>query len=430
MTVDLQPHLVGTGDAAGPLPDDVVLDTLAGGLASLGLDGARVLVVVPDRTRSGPLDRLFASVHGALAGRTAALDVLVALGTHQPMPPDRIAAHLGLADADALAAAYPGVSFHNHEWSRPDTFADLGEIPADEVARVSGGRLAEAVPVRVNAMVTRYDVALVVGPVFPHEVVGFSGGNKYFFPGISGPEVIDVSHWLGALITSADIIGAPGVTPVRALIDVASARLPLRRVAVATVVAPGHDGDGMGVHGVYVGTTEEAWEAAAGLSAQVHVRYLDRPVRRVVSVMPPMYDDMWTAAKGMYKVEPVVADGGEVVVVAPHVTTFSATHGRHLRRIGYHCRDYFLGQPDRFAGVPRAVLAHSTHLRGAGTYDAASGTERCRITVSLATAIPEDECRAVNLAWRDAASLDLDALADDRDTLVVPHAGELLYRLR
>lgn len=206
--------------------------------------------------------------------------------------------------------------------------------------------------------------------------------------------------------------------------------MPLRRLAVTTVVAPGHGGGGMGVHGVYVGSSEEAWEAAAALSAQVHVRYLDRPVRRVISVMPPMYDDMWTAAKGMYKVEPVVADGGEVVIVAPHVHTFSETHDRHLRRIGYHCRDYFLAQPDRFTDVPRTVLAHSTHLRGAGTYDAASGTEHCRIIVSLATAIPEDECRAVNLSWYDPASLDLDALADDPDTIVVPRAGELLFRLR
>lgn len=430
MTTAVTGDIVGTGDAGDPLPDGVVLDTIARGLDALDLDGARVLVVVPDATRSGPLDRVFAAVHGVLAGRTSALDVLVALGTHQPMSPDRIAAHLGHADADALATAYPGVGFHNHEWSRPETFVDLGAIPADDVARVSGGRLAEPVPVRVNAMVTRYDVALVVGPVFPHEVVGFSGGNKYFFPGISGPEVIDVSHWLGALITSADIIGTPGITPVRGLIDLASERLPLRRLAVTTVVAPGHGGDGMGVHGVYVGSTEDAWEAAAGLSAQVHVRYLDRPVRRVISVMPPMYDDIWTAAKGMYKVEPVVADGGEVVIVAPHVTTFSETHDRYLRRIGYHCRDYFLAQPDRFADVPRTVLAHSTHLRGAGTYDAGTGVERCRITVSLATAITEDECRAVNLSWRDPASVDLDALARDPDTLVVPRAGELLYRLR
>jgi nickel-dependent lactate racemase len=261
-------------------------------------------------------------------------------------------------------------------------------------------------------------------------VVGFSGGNKYFFPGVSGPEVIDVSHWLGALITSYEMIGTPGTTPVRALIDRAAAQLPVRRLAATVVVAPDHRGAGLGVHGVWTGTAEDAWAAAAELSARVHVRYLDRPVRRVVSVMPPMYDDIWTAAKGMYKVEPVVADGGEVIIVAPHVTTFSVTHDRYLRRIGYHCRDYFLAQPDRFADVPRGVLAHSTHLRGNGTYDGATGTEHPRVTVTLATGISRADCEAANLAYRDPATVDLDELRADPGTLVIPKAGELLYRLR
>src|SRR5690606_15407149 len=189
----------------------------------LGVDGARVLVVVPDATRSVPLGALYGVVHDTLAGRTAALDVVVALGTHQPMTPDQIARRFDLADAVELSTRYPGVRFHNHEWADPATFVDLGVVTAGEVDALSGGLLAENVPVRVSRLVTEYDVALVVGPVFPHEVVGFSGGNKYFFPGISGPEVIDVSHWLGALLTSAEIIGTPGVTPVRALIDRAAA---------------------------------------------------------------------------------------------------------------------------------------------------------------------------------------------------------------
>jgi nickel-dependent lactate racemase len=422
--------VIGRGDADAPLADEVVVETLAAGVAQLGLDGARVLVLVPDGTRSMPLGALFGAVHDTLAGKVAALDVLIALGTHQPMSPQAIATRLGAADPAALAARFPGVTVHNHRWDDPATFAEFGRIPAEELSRLSGGMLAEDVPVRVNKLVAEYDACLVLGPVFPHEVVGFSGGNKYFFPGVSGPEVIDVSHWLGALITSYVMIGSPGTTPVRALINRAAAQLPVLRLAATVVVAPDHRGDGLGVHGVWTGTPEDAWAAAAELSAKVHVRYLDRPVRRVVSVMPPMYDDIWTAAKGMYKVEPVVADGGEVIVVAPHVTTFSVTHDRYLRRIGYHCRDYFLAQLDRFADVPRGVLAHSTHLRGNGTYDAATGTEHPRVRVTLATAISREDCEAANLSYRDPATIDLDALAADPDTLVIPKAGELLYRLR
>ncbi|WP_173042140.1 lactate racemase domain-containing protein, partial [Phytohabitans flavus] len=381
-----------------------------------------VVVLVPDGTRSIPLGRLFAEVHDALIDRVASLDVLIALGTHQPMTPAAIERRFDLPP-DGWAARYPGVTVHNHAWQDPTSFADLGEIPATEVAAASAGLLSEPIRVRVNRLVAEADACLVLGPVFPHESVGFSGGDKYFFPGVSGPEVIDAFHWLGALIGTMDIIGRPGLTPVRAIIQAAAARIPARRLAVAVVVSPG----GEEVLGTYVGTTTEAWTAAAEHSAQVHVRYVERPYRRVVSVMPPMYDDLWTAAKGMYKVEPVVADGGEVIVYAPHVATFSVTHDPLIRRVGYHCRDYLLAHADRLADVPRAVLAHSIHVRGAGTY--ADGVERCRIDVTLATAIPPADCAAVNLGWTDPASLDLAALAADPDTLVVPKAGEQLYRL-
>ncbi|BCB88066.1 lactate racemase domain-containing protein [Phytohabitans suffuscus] len=391
-------------------------------LHRLDLDGARVVVLVPDGTRSIPLGRLFAEVHDALAARVASLDVLIALGTHPPMSPAAIERRFDLP-AGGWAARYPGVAVHNHAWHDPATFADLGEVPASQVAAASAGLLREPVRVRVNRLVAEADACLVLGPVFPHESVGFSGGDKYFFPGVSGPEVIDAFHWLGALIGTMDIIGRPGVTPVRAVIQAAAERIPARRLAVAVVVSPAGDE----VLGTYVGTTAEAWAAAAEHSARVHVRYVDRPYRRVVSVMPAMYDDVWTAAKGMYKVEPIVADGGEVIVVAPHVSTFSVTHDAMIRRVGYHCRDYLLAHADRFADVPRAVLAHSIHGRGAGTY--LDGVERCRVGVTLATAIAPEDCAAVNLGWTDPSTLDLAALAADEDTLVVPKAGEQLYRL-
>lgn len=391
-------------------------------LHRLDLDGARVVVLVPDGTRSIPLGRLFAEVHDALIGRVASLDVLIALGTHPPMPPEAIEHRFDLP-AGGWAARYPGVAVHNHAWHDPATFTDLGEIPATEVAAASAGLLHEPIRVRVNRLVAEADAAVVLGPVFPHESVGFSGGDKYFFPGVSGPEMIDAFHWLGALIGTMDIIGRPGLTPVRAVIAAAAERIPARRLAVAVVVSPA----GTEVLGTYVGTTTEAWQAAAAHSAQVHVRYVERPYRRVVSVMPPMYDDLWTAAKGMYKVEPIVADGGEVIVYAPHVATFSVTHDAMIRRVGYHCRDYLLANADRLADIPRTVLAHSIHVRGAGTYT--GGVERCRIDVTLATGIPPQDCAAVNLAWTDPAGLDLAALAADEDTLVVPKAGEQLYRL-
>jgi len=106
--------------------------------------------------------------------------------------------------------------------------------------------------------------------------------------------------------------------------------------------------------------------------------WVDRPFTRVLSMMPTMYDDLWTAAKGMYKLEPRWRRG-EIVIYAPHLTEVSYTHGRIIDEVGYHCRDYFLAQWDRFAHYPGGVLAHSTHVKGLGTYDAAKGLERPRI---------------------------------------------------
>jgi nickel-dependent lactate racemase len=314
------------------------------------------------------------------------------------------------------------VSRHNHEWWRDDTFVHLGQIDRGAVRDLSGGLLDEAVDVRVNRLAVEHDAILIAGPVLPHEVVGFSGGTKYLFPGLSGAEMIDASHWLGALVGIGEIIGAPGSTPVRALIDRAAALVPARQLCLALVA------DGGGTHGAFLGPPVAAQAAAAELSARVHVIHLPRPFRRVLAVAPTRYEDLWTAAKGIYKLAPVTADGGEIVLLAPHVKEFSTTHGQHIRRVGYHCRDYLLAHLDRLGDVPRGVLAHSSNVRGEGRYDSSSG-EHCRIGVTLATAIPAEACRAVNLGHRDPAGINAADWATDPHTLVVPHAGERLYRL-
>jgi len=410
------------------LSDSQVTEFVRQQLAGADLDGRSVCVIVPDGTRSCPLPLLLGAVHAALHGRASRLTVLVALGTHAAMTPARLAGHLGYPEA-APEQVYPGMQVRQHEWWDPDTFVDLGVISGDRVGELSGGLLHRPVHVRLNRALVDHDVALVIGPVFPHEVVGFSGGNKYFFPGVAGPEIIDLSHWLGALITSVQIIGSRGVTPVRALIDEAADRIPARKLALSVVVESGSGA----AHSLSFGDTQASWSAAADVAAESHVRYLAEPVRRVLSIVPPKYDDIWTGAKGFYKLEPVVADGGQVILYAPHITEISAMHPE-INEIGYHCRDYFVKQWDRFEHLHWGVLAHSTHLRGAGTYepdrDGTAPVERLRVTVTLATGIPEDVVRAVNLDYLDPASVDIAAFEADPDTFVVPHAGEILYRLR
>ena len=393
-------------------------------LAEVDLDGRSLCVIVPDATRSCPLPLLLGVVRDAVAGRATHVTVLVALGTHQPMSDVDLGRHLGYDAAAGPAATYPGWTVRNHEWWDEGTFVSVGTIPAARLSELSEGRLVRDVDVRLNRAVVEHDVTLIVGPVFPHEVVGFSGGNKYLFPGVAVKDVIDVSHWLGALISSSQIIGTRGITPVRALIDEAASLVPGERYALCLVV---ESGSGL-LHAAAFGTPQEAWAAAADVSAETHVRYLDAPVRRVLSLVPTKYEDMWTGAKGFYKVEPVVADGGQVVLYAPHITEISVMHPQ-IAAIGYHCRDYFVKQWDRFKDLPWGDLAHSTHLRGQGTYDDVHG-ERCRVTVTLATGIPEDVVRAVDLDYLDPAEVDVVAWAADPDTLVVPQAGEVLHRLR
>ncbi|MDN5857627.1 MAG: lactate racemase domain-containing protein, partial [Pseudonocardia sp.] len=412
------------GDATTVLGDDEVAEFVLDQLGAHPFDGRSVCVLVPDATRTCPLPLLLRAVHQALHGRVSRLTVLVALGTHAPMGEQALARHLGY-EPGGLAQTYPGTTVVNHEWWRPDAFADLGTVSAARIAELSQGRMNVEVPVLLNRAVVEHDIALVVGPVLPHEVVGISGGNKYFFPGVGGQQIIDVSHWLGALITSAALIGTTGITPVRALIDDGAALIPAEKLALCVVTA--EDADGSRLHAVSFGDSRASWASAAQVCAATHVTYLDAPVRRVLSLVPPMYDEVWTGAKGFYKLEPVVADGGEVILYAPHIREVSSTH-KEIHDIGYHCRDYFVKQWDRFAHVHWGVLAHSTHLRGAGTYDAATGVERLRVRVTLATAIPEEVCRAVNLGYRDPASIDPAEFAADPDTLVVPRAGEMLFR--
>jgi lactate racemase len=416
--------LIGKGYEDAFLTEAEIRRLMAEALDAATLDGKRVLILIPDRTRTAPIPQMFRLFHELLGARVVALDYLIALGTHPPMSEAAINQLVGVT-AEERATIFAGVRVFNHRWDVPETFATLGEISAAEINQISGGLLDQAVDVRLNKMIFAYDQIIICGPTFPHEVVGFSGGNKYFFPGIGGAEVINFSHWLGALITSFEVIGTK-YTPVRRVIDRAAALIDRPKLCFSLVVK------GEGLAGLFIGSPEAAYDAAADLSAKLHIRWVERPFARVLSVMPEMYADIWTAAKGMYKLEPVVADNGEIIIYAPHIDEVSYTHGTLLDEIGYHVRDYFLKQWPRFAHYPGGVLAHSTHLRGTGSYDAETAIESPRIRVTLATRIPEERCRRLGLGYVDPREINLDDWRgrEAEGRLLVPKAGEMLYRLK
>ncbi|HEY4865608.1 MAG TPA: lactate racemase domain-containing protein [Candidatus Dormibacteraeota bacterium] len=404
------------------LADEAARELLAAECAGLPVDGKRVLVLIPDGTRHAPIPLLFRLLYEQLGDRVARLDYLIALGTHPPMPDSAVEKLVGVSAAER-AERYPKAEIFNHAWDQADALETIGSISAHEVEQLTESLLSEDIPVTLNRMILDYDQLMICGPVFPHEVIGFSGGAKYFFPGIAGPDIINATHWLGALVTSMKTIGIKE-TPVRRVVHRAAELVPRPILCIALVVK------GQAFHGMYVGDYVEAWSAAADLSAQLEVVHVPRAFKRVLSMPSKLYDDLWTAAKAMYKTEPAIADGGEVVIYAPHLTEVSYTHGKLIDEVGYHVRDYFLKQTDRFASVPGMIKAHSTHVKGAGSYDASSGVEEPRIQVTLATGIPEARCRLINLGYLDYRDIDPEEWVDreDEGLLTVRNAGEMLHR--
>ena len=382
----------------------------------------KVLLIIPDATRTAPVGLLFKTIFEQIGGVTKNLDILVALGTHQPMSEEAICERLEIS-TDQHRGQYSKVRFFNHAWDNPEALQKIGTIPAAEIRELSGGLFEMDVPVEINKLVFNYDQIMIVGPVFPHEVVGFSGGNKYLFPGVAGPEILNFFHWLGAVVTNPMIIGNKW-TPVRKVVDRAGALVKIPKLCFCMVVDHGE------LAGLFAGTPESAWDQASELSRQLHITYKDRPFHTILSCAPKMYDELWTGGKCMYKLEPVLADGGELIIYAPHITEVCVAHGKTLHEVGYHCRDYFVKQWDKFKHYPWGVLAHSTHVYGLGTYE--NGIETPRARVTLATGIPEAECRQINLGYRNWRTIKTEEFAnrEDEGILHVPKAGEMLYHLK
>ena len=382
--------------------------------------GERVLLLVPDTTRTAPIAQLFALLYPILRDLGAHIDVLVALGTHPPLSDEALRRHLGLDGMTTAMSADERIL--NHAWDDPDQLLKIGELSADEVAECSNGLMAERVELRVNRIAGEVDRVLILNAVFPHELVGFSGGAKYLFPGISGPEMIDIVHWLGALCISRKTIGQVD-TPSRRVLDAAASRMPVPTHGVSFVY---HCGE---VATMAVGDLAEAWRQAAWVSQRLHVIRKPRAFRKVLACCPRMYADLWTGGKCMYKCEPVVEEGGELIIYAPHVRCFSEVHNAAIMRLGYHVRDYFLAHMERYAGASRAVMAYCTLVKGAGTY--VNGVEHADIRVSVASQIPREVCEAADIGYVDPATINPAEWRgrEAEGVFCVDHAGEMLHQI-
>ena len=409
---------------SGILSPESIRETLEQGLSGK-FSGQKVLILIPDHTRSLPLPSLFRSLIEILQDAKK-ITCMVALGTHPALSEENLNRLVGIS-SEERKTKYSHVSLLNHAWDDPAALTSLGIIEKDEIQMIAGEKwhksLPDTVGIDVNKVILDNDHILILGPTFPHEVVGFSGGVKYIFPGISGAEMINATHWLGAL---SCVVGTIGVkdTPVRDMINVAAKHLK----TPVTLIALAVEGDGL--RGIFIGDYLSPWSLAADLSAKLHIHWCEKPFQRVLSCAPSMYDELWTAAKAMYKIEPAVAIGGEVIIYAPHLAEVSLVHGKYIYEAGYHILPYFLSNWEQYRNIPLGVLAHSTHLRGSGVMNGES--EKPNVSVILASKISPEDCAKLNLGYLDPSSIDHEDWQEQEDQgiLYVPKAGEILYRVR
>ena len=384
--------------------------------------GERVLAIIPDKTRDDNTHELFPIADKFLSERgVAKFDALVAQGTHPPMSQAQKFDKIGNAD-------FRG-SIFDHRWDQPEELITLGELSADEVRSLTDGLVEQAVPVSINKLLAPgvYDTVLVFGATVPHEVAGFAGGAKYFFPGVAGPELTHTTHWLGALAGIENIIGRVE-TPTRRLIEAAADLIPARIISLNTVVSR-NDGE-LTTYALFTGDIREAFRRAAEVSRQVHIRYTGRKYKRVVALLDPHYDELWVGGKASYKLGAIIEEGGELIIYAPHLTRLSETHGALIEKYGYapleSVRD-MLGVSQELR-ENLCIAAHLAHVAYAGRLDE-DGKIVPRYQITMATGLDEATCRRVNLGYLDYSTLDYEAMRSNPDTLIVSDSGRDLYQV-
>lgn len=372
----------------------------------------KVLLIHPDYSRHDFCDRLAPLLYEALLSKgLKQLDTLNASGTHRAMSQEELCTKLNLRpDSHPLLG-----TMYNHEFDDPAQLEIVGEIDADFVKSRTMGQLNFPLAVKANKLIkNNYDLVIAINGTVPHEGTGFSGGTKIFFPGISGPEVTGLFHWAAVLIGIPEIIGKLE-NPAREVVDCGTELIfkalgDTQAVSFNMVYSEDEKHD-IVPKGLFTGVGLEGFKAAltsaATLSAQIHIIYIDEAKDVVVQQMPQMYDEIWTAGKGSYKLQRpgVIAKGGEIIIYAPHIHCFHSNKRMDtlMRQIGYHGRDYVVNYCQRNPDFDKNVASHMINVRGIGQL--INGVETFDFKVTLATAIPEEECLAVGLGYQNPNSL-------------------------
>lgn len=416
--------MVGRGAPDISLAPDELREIVAEALDDIAA-GERILAIIPDKTRDDNTHLLFPFAADILASKRAGqFDALVAQGTHPAMTAAEKLAKIG-----DLENSLPGLGqVFDHRWDRPEELVTIGELPASRVRQLTGGLIDKAIPLTINHLLAKgvYDTVLIFGGTVPHEVAGFAGGAKYFFPGVAGPELTHATHWLGALATIEEIIGRVE-TPTRHLIEAAADFISARVIAFTSVMTR-DDSEALVTHALFAGDFRESLRQAAAVSRRIHIKYTGRKYKRVVALLDEHYDDLWVGGKASYRLGPVIEEGGELIIYAPHLHRISETHGRLIERYGYAPLEVIKELVATSAELEEnlCVAAHLAHVSFAGREDS-SGRMIPRYEITMATGIDEETCRRVNLGYLDHSKFRREDYEADADTLIVERAGRDLY---
>jgi nickel-dependent lactate racemase len=420
------PSTTGKGSPEFDLSPHELRDILEQGLLSVA-PGARVLAIIPDKTRDDNTDLLFPFATEILAARRVEqFDALVAQGTHMPMTEEEKRTKIGLRNGGREATGFGQI--FDHQWNRPEELVTIGELSASRVSDLTGGLINEAVCVNLNRLLGPgiYDTVLIFGATVPHEVAGFAGGAKYFFPGVAGPDLTHATHWLGALASIENVIGRVE-TPTRHMIEAAADFVPAHIISLNSVVTRDDD-NRLHTHALFAGDFREAFRRAADVSRQVHIKYTGRKYRRVVALLDEHYDELWVGGKASYKLGGIIEEGGELIIYAPHLHAISETHGLLIEKYGYapldKVREMVALSTELQANL--AVAAHLAHVSYAGQRDE-TGRVVPRYRITLASALDEATCQRVNLGFMDHRLFRREDYESDTDTLIVERAGRDLY---
>jgi nickel-dependent lactate racemase len=357
--------LFSRGHLNDKLTDEDLKQGLYTALDKLG-PRKKVLAVPPDLTRlhsrAGILTNLAWQYY-----RKILTDVLIALGTHTP---------LTQAELKQMFHETPLELFRQHNWRKDVT--TLGEIPADIVSKISEGRVNYSWPAQVNRLIAEggFDLVLSIGQIVPHEVAGVANYNKNIFVGTGGPDAINKSHFLSAVLGIENMMGRIN-NPVRTVLDFASdnfaKNLPI--VYVLTVVSADED-SALKTRGLFIGDDIECFNLAAKLSLKVNIQILDRPLEKVVVYLDPAeYKSTWLGNKSIYRARMAVADDGELIVLAPGVCRFGedAQIDSLIKKYGYVGTDRILQSVEKNDDLKQnlSAAAHLIHGSSEGRFSIA-----------------------------------------------------------